>query len=117
MFNSKTISTIAALVALSSPAAASAMQITDQGAAQPVPVTPPQQRQLDRLQNNVSQLYASQGGWHLTSSSAKAAGSPSQGFQWDDAGIGAVGAVGLLGAGAAAAGATRRRRSYRSALG
>jgi hypothetical protein len=117
--NSRTISAIAAIAAMSSPAAASAMYAEDGPVVQQVPVaapSPQQQQQLDQLQRNVSRQFASQGGWHL-GSSARAAASSSQGFQWDDAGIGAAGAVVLLGAGAVASGAVRRRRSYSSAIG
>jgi hypothetical protein len=70
-----------------------------------------QQQQLDQLQRNVQQLFAAEGGWHLSAPSTPAStvASP-QGFQWGDAGIGAAGATVLLGAGALGVGMTRRRR-------
>jgi hypothetical protein len=43
--------------------------------------------------------------------------SPSGGFDWSDAGIGAAGAVVLMGAAAAGIGVTRRRRTQRALLG
>jgi hypothetical protein len=39
------------------------------------------------------------------------------GFQWGDAGIGALAAVTVMGAGAASSGAARRRRTHRTVLG
>jgi hypothetical protein len=43
--------------------------------------------------------------------------SPSSGFQWGDAGIGAAGTVVLLGGGLVASGAARRRRTQRTIAG
>jgi hypothetical protein len=40
-----------------------------------------------------------------------------QGFQWDDAGLGAAGAVVLLGAAGGLAAGTRRRRLHRAVAG
>ena len=94
--NSRIIGTIAAIAALTSPAAASAIQIEEPGAPpQPVRVASPAAAQPP----------------------ISTAGPSSQaGFQWGDAGIGAAGAVVLLGGGVAAAGTARRRRTYRNAI-
>ncbi len=45
-----------------------------------------------------------------TQSAPRPEASPSQGFQWDDAGIGAAGMLGLLGAAGASAALSHRRR-------
>jgi hypothetical protein len=48
--------------------------------------------------------------------SGRATASSPEGFQWDDAGIGAAATAVLVGAGAAASGAGRRRRTHRTAI-
>jgi hypothetical protein len=93
--------------------------------------------QLNQLQGNVRQLYASEGGWPsatqsslpsnfrtdassggytsvATSAPSVSLPSAGSGFQWGDAGIGAAGALVLMGASGLGAVAMRRRRPERT---
>lgn len=117
MFNPRLIkgSLAGALViaAASFSLAAPAMAIGGGGGS--VPVAPPAtgsglQQRLDQLQRNVEELFAAEGGWHLSAASAPSVSMSSEGFQWADAGMGAAGATVLLVAGAFGVGMTRRRR-------
>lgn len=86
-------------------------------AAQAAP-TPTQQQQIDQLTENVSALFASEGGWHLDGPlTPRAAVSVQGGFQWGDAGIGAAGASVLLVGAGATVGIARRRRVHRTVVG
>lgn len=95
-----------AVCALSVPAAATASPGQPSAAA-----SQQQQQQLSQIQSNVRALFASEGGWHLTSTAAPAsAPSAGPGFDWGDAGIGAAGALGLLGLAAVPLAISRRRQ-------
>jgi hypothetical protein len=99
-----------AIAAAAFPTLAEARVAVDPGAGSgPAPVSA--QPRLDQLQRNVQQLFAAEGGWHLSAPATSApAATSSGGFQWGDAGIGAAGATVLLGAGALGVGMTRRER-------
>lgn len=80
-----------------------------------VPVAPPAtapavQQQLDRLQSNVQNLFAAEGGWPSAASSVSPTATSPGAFHWGDAGIGAATATALLGIGVLGASVTRRRR-------
>jgi hypothetical protein len=67
--------------------------------------------QLDQLQPSVAQRSASEGGRPSAASTVHPteASSPQDGFQWDDAAIGAAGVLALIGVGAGATLVIRRR--------
>jgi hypothetical protein len=100
------------------PPAAHAMFIGGGDAKIPVPPpasAPPVSQRLDQLQRNVNEWFAVHGGFPASvdsthPASTVPAATPSKGFQWGDAGIGAAGASLLLGTGALGVAMTRRRR-------
>ena len=96
------------------PAVAQAEYAVDSGGVQSVaqvPVAGPEEPGIDRLDNNVQQWFATHGHFvSAASPSTPATATPSDGFHWGDAGIGAGSAVVLLGASGLGAVAMRRRR-------
>lgn len=106
------------IAAVSFPAAAQAVPISEAHLVGPPRLAATQRQQIDQLTGNVSALFASEGGWHIGGSlTPHAAASAQGGFQWGDAGIGAAGAMVLLGAGLLGAGMARRHRVRRTVIG
>lgn len=90
--NKRTLAALAAIAALSAPSTASARFELEGGA-------PPTSRVVDTL----AVQHAS------TPSAAQSASAVSEGFQWDDAAIGAAGMLVLIGVGSGAVVARRHR--------
>lgn len=120
----RTLSAAALIAALAAPSTASAALIGGGGSG---PSSSGQLAQLQSYQQAVAKSFGPTPGGlagptvrahtaAISSVRPTAASSP-EGFQWDDAGIGAGGAVLLLSVGAGAAGAMRRRRVHRTAIG
>lgn len=93
--------------------------------ARVVDYTPPQSRQsqLESLQQAVTRSFGPTSGSlagpveaHGDDSVRATGTSPQQGFQWDDAGLGAAGMLVLLGAGASSAALISRRRAHQTRI-
>jgi hypothetical protein len=104
---------VAAIVVLaaSGPSVAYAMPKLDPGA----PASTQPQR-IDQLARIVPGRFASEGGRRVAASSVNPSVNSQDGFQWDDAGIGAATILILLGGGIVASVAVRRRRASGAAV-
>ena len=117
----RTLSAAAVIAALSAPSTASAMINGDPGGDA---ASSAQQTQLQSYQHTVAKSFGPTAGGLAgpavqahsagVNSARPAAVSSPEGFQWDDAGIGAAGIVALLGLGAGSVMAITRRRTHQT---